>query len=161
MAGVGASGAIFGLFGVILVATRLHHSILDAQSRAIASQIGFLIVLNLVLGFSGFFNVDNFAHLGGLATGLWLGWIFPPSQVATLASIWQSPRWGRTASVTIAARFLGVVALVVVLGIGLMIGNDKWGKFRNPSGFGFGETVPRVMSVVAVQPGLDPGLGLG
>ena len=49
-AAVGASGAIFGLFGIVLVATRFHHAILDAQSRAIASQVGLLIVLNLVPG---------------------------------------------------------------------------------------------------------------
>ncbi len=159
VAGVGASGAIFGLFGVILVATRFHHSILDAQSRAIASQIGFLIVLNLVLGFSGFFNVDNFAHIGGLATGLWLGWIFPPSQVATLGSIWQSPRWGRTAGVTLGARLLGVLALIVVLGIGLMIGNDKWGKYQNPPGLGSSSAVPLPLVDSANPPGVDLRLG--
>ena len=153
IAGVGASGAIFGLFGIILVATRLHHPILDAQSRMIASQIGFLIVLNLVFGFSGFFNVDNFAHIGGLLTGLWLGWIFPPSQVATLASFWQSPRGGRPAGVALAARLLGVVALLVVLVIGLIVGNDHWGKYTDP--FASASTSHHALVVSAVPSRID------
>jgi membrane associated rhomboid family serine protease len=124
--GVGASGAIFGLFGVVLVATQLHHAILDAQSRMIASQVGFLIVLNLVLGFSGFFNVDNFAHLGGLAAGLWLALIIAPAQVPTLASLWQTPRGGGSGARVLAVRFLGVVALLAVLGAGIVVGTSRW-----------------------------------
>ena len=49
---VGASGAIFGLFGCLFVAGRLHNPILDRQSRGLAAQIGTLIVLNLVIGFT-------------------------------------------------------------------------------------------------------------
>jgi membrane associated rhomboid family serine protease len=124
---VGASGAIFGLFGVVLVATRLHHAVLDAQSRMIASQVGFLIVLNLVLGFSGVFNVDNFAHVGGLAAGLWLGLIIPPGQVPTLASLWQAPRGGASpASQATVTRLLGVGALVAVVGVAIAIGTSEW-----------------------------------
>jgi membrane associated rhomboid family serine protease len=123
---VGASGAIFGLFGVVLVATRLHHAILDAQSRAIASQVGFLIVLNLVLGFSGIFNVDNYAHVGGLLAGLWLAFVLPPGQVQTLASVWQAPRGTRSPAQAIAFRMVGVVALAaVVVGI-VAYGTSRW-----------------------------------
>jgi membrane associated rhomboid family serine protease len=124
--GVGASGAIFGLFGVILVATRFHHAILDAQSRAIASQIGFLIVLNLVLGFSGIFSVDNFAHVGGLLAGLWLGFVLSPSQVQTLASAWQSPRGTSTAAQAAVLRVVGVAALLAVIGGVVVYGTAKW-----------------------------------
>lgn len=123
---VGASGAIFGLFGVVLVATRLHHAILDTQSRMIASQVGFLIVLNLVLGFSGVFNVDNFAHLGGLLAGLWLALIIAPAQVPTLASLWQTPGGGAGRARGLALRLIGVGGLIVVLGAGLAVGTGKW-----------------------------------
>ncbi|HEX7490347.1 MAG TPA: rhomboid family intramembrane serine protease [Candidatus Limnocylindrales bacterium] len=124
--GVGASGAIFGLFGVILVATRFHHTVLDARSRAISSQIGLLIVLNLVIGFSGMMNVDNFAHIGGLLAGMWLALIFPPGQMPILASLWHSPGGGVSRGQTMAVRLLGSAALVAVLGAGLVVGTSKW-----------------------------------
>ena len=79
--GVGASGAIFGLFGVLLVASRVHNPVVDRRSRAILGQVGMLIVLNLVLGFGfgGGLNIDNAAHVGGLLGGLWLGLILLPA----------------------------------------------------------------------------------
>ncbi|MGD0247599.1 MAG: rhomboid family intramembrane serine protease [Candidatus Limnocylindrales bacterium] len=124
--GVGASGAIFGLFGVILVATRFHHTILDAQSRMIASQIGALIVINLVIGFSGVMNVDNFAHVGGLLAGMWLAFVFPPGQVPTLASLWQNPGGGASPVRTLALRLVGSAALVAVIGLGIAVGTSRW-----------------------------------
>ena len=123
---VGASGAIFGMFGVIVVATRFHHAILDNQSRAIAGQIVFLIVINLAIGFSGIFNVDNFAHVGGLIAGLWLGFVLPPTQVQTLASAWQGGRGDRSAVQTKALRLAGVVALVAVVAGVTAYGTSKW-----------------------------------
>jgi membrane associated rhomboid family serine protease len=125
---VGASGAIFGLFGIVLVATRFHHAVLDSQSRSIASQIGILIVLNLVLGFSGFFgNVDNFAHIGGLLAGVWLGLAMPPGRVPTLASMWQTPgAAARSPLEQLGLPVLGVVALVAVMIAGYFVGTSKW-----------------------------------
>jgi rhomboid protease GluP len=123
---VGASGAIFGLFGIVLIGTRFHHAVLDAQSRAVASQIGILIVLNLVIGFSGFFNIDNYAHVGGLVAGMWLGLVLPPVQVQTLASVWQAPRTSRSPVQTIALRFAGLAALAaVVVGV-VAYGTARW-----------------------------------
>ncbi len=125
-ASVGASGAIFGLFGIVLVATRYHHAVLDQQSRMIASQIGVLIVLNLVIGFSGALNIDNFAHVGGLLAGLWLALIIAPAQVPTLASLWQTPRRGGGRARVLAMRVFGVGALVAVLGAGIVVGTSRW-----------------------------------
>lgn len=127
---VGASGAIFGLFGILFVASRLHMPVLDRRGRAILGQIGMLIVINLIFGFVAFVAIDNFAHLGGLAAGLLLGVVFSPSSnVDTLASRWQ-PGTSRP----VARRFIGspaaTVLALVVLGVGmaagLVIGFNAW-----------------------------------
>ncbi len=117
---VGASGAVFGLFGLLLSAGRIHHPV-DKQSRALVSQLGMLIVINLLFGFA-VPRIDNAAHLGGLAAGLWLGVLIPPTRVQTLASLWQ--RGGEAGAVHVARVPLfasviafGVVAIVVVAGL--------------------------------------------
>lgn len=68
--GVGASGAIFGLLGawVAYNARRRQTAFGAANLRGALMLIG----LNLLLGFS-IPNIDNFAHLGGLAAGLATG----------------------------------------------------------------------------------------
>ncbi|QKJ17969.1 rhomboid family intramembrane serine protease [Microbacterium hominis] len=65
---VGASGAIFGLFGALLVIGR--H--LGANISGIAIVLG----INLILGFIPGFNVSWQAHVGGLVTGALVGLIF-------------------------------------------------------------------------------------
>jgi len=152
---VGASGAIFGLFGIVLVATRYHHAILDMQSRAIASQVGFLIVLNLVLGFSGVFgNVDNFAHIGGLVAGVWLALVMPPGRVPTLGSLWQAPGGGGGSQLQrLALPVLGVAALIAVLIAGYFVGTARWQA--DPLYRFYGSTTPHVVSAVPAPPPLD------
>ena len=74
---VGASGAIFGLFGTLLVFGYKYRRELPAHfQRSIRSGILPVIVLNLFLGFSIPF-IDNAAHIGGLATGALLAAILP------------------------------------------------------------------------------------
>jgi membrane associated rhomboid family serine protease len=144
-ASVGASGAIFGLFGVVLVATRYHHAVLDQQSRAVASQVGMLIVLNLILGFSGIFPVDNAAHVGGLLSGMWLALIIPPTKVQTLASGWQGLRSAaRGRGQVVGIRVLGVAALAAVIVAGVVVGTSQWNNPR-PQGTG---SVPHAVPVM-------------
>ena len=112
---VGASGAIFGLVGVILAGTRAHHPVLDRRARAIVPQLGMFVVINLVFGFLSTAGlIDNAAHIGGLIAGLWLGFIVPPGKAPTLRSAWQHPR-GETAQrspLLIAAGVIGFVGVV-------------------------------------------------
>lgn len=64
---VGASGAIFGLFGALIAATyRQRHTVMG---RAVFSQLVLLLAINLVIPFV-VPNVAWEAHLGGLAAGL-------------------------------------------------------------------------------------------
>lgn len=89
---VGASGAIFGLFGALFVSTRVYRPILARRARAITSQIGILIAFNLVLGFGLLGGaIDNAAHVGGLLAGGWLGLVLPPRGATTIAKLFQRP----------------------------------------------------------------------
>ena len=123
---VGASGAIFGLFGILLAAGRLHHPV-DRQSRALVGQLGMLILINLAFGFASGGSIDNAAHLGGLVTGLWLGALLVPTGVPTLSSLWDrssTPTAATTARAAKAPAYLsvvgiGVVAIVVAAGIAI------------------------------------------
>ncbi len=126
---VGASGAIFGLFGLVFAATYFHKPLLRAQARAITSQIGILIVLNLVIGFGigGFAQIDNAAHIGGLLVGGWLGFLIVPGGAATLASFWQRNETSterRSISGPV-MRLLGIVLLGIVL-VALLLMKPFW-----------------------------------
>lgn len=133
---VGASGAIFGLCGVLLAVSRVHKPILDRRGRALMSQIGVLVVINFVIGFGllgG--SVDNAAHVGGLLSGLWLGFVLPPVRATTLASYWQLPAQPGGAAVPTAAgdrrllgasRLLAVIALAAVIAAGVLVGRGTY-----------------------------------
>lgn len=121
---VGASGAIFGLVGLILAGTRAHHPMLDRRARAIVPQLGIFVLINLIFGFvsaGAGARIDNAAHVGGLIAGLWLGFVVPPGKAPTLRSAWQRPRGERAerSPLLVAA---GVVLLVGVVTAGLAAG---------------------------------------
>lgn len=69
--GVGASGAIFGLFGVLLalLTTRFF---LKEDRDAMIKSLGITIAMNVFYSFRA--GVDFAAHLGGLAGGLFVGY---------------------------------------------------------------------------------------
>jgi membrane associated rhomboid family serine protease len=63
---IGASGAIFGIFGATFVIAR------GRGFDAVASSIGIVLLINLALSF-GAANISLGGHLGGLAAGLICG----------------------------------------------------------------------------------------
>lgn len=76
----GASGAIFGLFGVLLIFGLKYRSTLPTQFRqALSKGILLTVGINLVIGFS-IPVVDNSAHLGGLISGAILASVIPYEQ---------------------------------------------------------------------------------
>lgn len=94
---VGASGAIFGLMGALLVAGK--------RLRYDVTMVMALVALNVVIGFVFSSGIDWRAHLGGLATG------------AAIAAVMVTPKGiSRPAPVEIA----GVVAIAVVV-LGLIV----------------------------------------
>ncbi|MDR2515503.1 MAG: rhomboid family intramembrane serine protease [Christensenellaceae bacterium] len=62
---VGASGAIFGLFGAFLYFRTRHRQVFN---QVFGMQLLAIIGANLVMGFLNA-GTDNFAHIGGLAGG--------------------------------------------------------------------------------------------
>lgn len=69
---VGASGAIFGLYGFFLASLLLKVFPPDFGKAFLASTLVF-VVFNLLMGFTG--GIDNAAHIGGLLSGFILGLI--------------------------------------------------------------------------------------
>jgi membrane associated rhomboid family serine protease len=73
----GASGAIFGLFGVLLVFSFRYRKTIPAFfSKALGKGILLTVGINLVIGFM-IPQVDNSAHLGGLIAGGLLATVVP------------------------------------------------------------------------------------
>ena len=71
---VGASGAIFGLFGALLVIGR--------HIGANILSIAVVLAINLAIGFIPGFNVSWQAHVGGLVVGALIGFIFTRTRAA-------------------------------------------------------------------------------
>jgi rhomboid protease GluP len=73
----GASGAIFGMYGVFLALLSTNY-IERGMRKGLLINIGIFVVYNLVYGgFKG--GIDNAAHIGGLVSGLLMGYAFMPS----------------------------------------------------------------------------------
>ncbi|PYS21047.1 MAG: hypothetical protein DMF72_18555 [Acidobacteria bacterium] len=99
----GASGALFGLVGVLFVfGVKYRRELPEGFKRAFGTGMLPIILLNLAIGFVGRGIIDNAAHLGGLLSG------------AALAAVVSYKRPGQPASVTIAWRIGQIVALLVV-----------------------------------------------
>jgi membrane associated rhomboid family serine protease len=131
--GVGASGAIFGLFGLLFAAQRIHRPILDRSSRSFSGQLGGLLAINLLFGLL-VDGIDNFAHIGGLLTGVWLAVLVAPTHVPTLRSLWlkAGPVPGTTvpafgAGGTLLVRLAGVVAMLAMFALLFALGVEAWG----------------------------------
>ena len=123
-AAAGASGAVFGLLGMAFVVSRRRHLMLGPQARAIVSQAGTLLVLNLVITFASP-RISWTGHLGGLLVGVVIGWLLVPSQAATMGSFWRTPGGGtleaQTPIAMRAATYL-LVAAALVAGTWVAVG---------------------------------------
>lgn len=112
----GASGAIFGLYGVFLAL--LTTSVVEAEvRRPLLSSIGAFVVYNLMFGLIG--NIDNAAHLGGLLSGVLVGY-----------GLWPGLRPG----VSLGRQQLLTAALTLglIVGAGLIYRHlpNHWGKYQ-------------------------------
>ena len=100
----GASGALFGLVGVLFVfGIKFRHELPDGFKRAFGTGLLPTILINLFIGYLGRGFIDNAAHLGGLVTG------------AAMALLVQYKRPGEKHDSAIAWRVLQIAALAVVV----------------------------------------------
>jgi rhomboid protease GluP len=82
--GVGASGAVFGLAGVLIVLLKSPLlPVPPGELRQLRRSVIYFAVLNFVLGagslfVGGIIRIDNMAHLGGFLCGLALGAVLAP-----------------------------------------------------------------------------------
>ncbi len=100
----GASGALFGLVGVLFVfGIKFRRELPEGFKRAFGTGMLPIIFINLVIGFVGRGFIDNAAHLGGLLSG------------AALALAVDYRRPGVRASITNTWRVFQLLALAVVV----------------------------------------------
>lgn len=66
---VGASGAIFGLFGALAGFAFVHRNTMREQFMAFMKDFGVILLINLVIGFV-IPSIDVSAHVGGLVAGM-------------------------------------------------------------------------------------------
>jgi rhomboid protease GluP len=79
--GIGASGAIFGVFGALAGFFLAHRDKIAAHSKAFMKDFAVVLGINLVLGLS-IPSIDVSAHIGGLIIGLIGGYV-----------ISKNPKW--------------------------------------------------------------------
>jgi membrane associated rhomboid family serine protease len=114
----GASGAIFGIIGLLFAVSRRHHAVLGREARSMMAGIGSYLVFLLIFTFV-MPRISWTGHLGGLIVGFVLGWLLPPTGVATLGSLWRSPtgdQLHRGMPVTLRLAVYAGVLVVLVIG---------------------------------------------
>jgi rhomboid protease GluP len=101
---VGASGALFGLVGVLFVfGIKFRNELPEGFKRAFGTGLMPIILLNLFIGYIGRGFIDNAAHLGGLAAG------------AGMALVVQYRRPGDSQGNAIVWRVLQVASLGILV----------------------------------------------
>ncbi|MBN1312456.1 MAG: rhomboid family intramembrane serine protease, partial [Anaerolineae bacterium] len=110
---IGASGALFGLIGALVPMLYLNRKIF-ANTRQQIANIIIVIGLNLFYGFSAG-GIDNWAHIGGLVSGLALAWPTAPRYVLRLSTM-DTVRLDDESSISIA----WLVYSLSALGLGLL-----------------------------------------
>lgn len=102
---IGASGALFGLFGAWLYAAYRQRG--SAAGKAMFNQLGAILLLNMALPFF-IRNIDWHGHLGGLFTGVAIAFLWE-----RLASGRRNARVKRT--IIAFAVLVVIMAIVIVL----------------------------------------------
>jgi len=121
----GASGAIFGLVGLLFVVSRRHHAVLGREARMMVAGIGGFVVYLLIFTFL-VPGISWTGHIGGLLVGAVLGFLLPPTGVATLSGMWRTPSGEELhASMPRVLRAVVYVGVAAVLAVGSFVAVDR------------------------------------
>jgi rhomboid protease GluP len=82
---VGASGAIFGLVGAMLVHLYRHRKLFGERGRRRLIDVAVIAGINLLIGLNP--GIDNWGHLGGLIGGVVLAWLIGPIYTVSIEQI--------------------------------------------------------------------------
>lgn len=121
---LGASGAIFGVVGLLFVVSRRHHAVLGGEARSRVAGIGGYLVFLLIFTFL-VPNISWTGHIGGMLVGATLGFLLPPTGVETLSGMWRSPTGERLMGAmprSLRAAVYGGVGVLLVIGSYLAVG---------------------------------------
>jgi rhomboid protease GluP len=79
----GASTAIFGLLGALIVYFYKHRKEMGESSRARLTNLGMTLLVNVAISITPGSNIDFWGHFGGFIGGLILAWFLAPRYAAT------------------------------------------------------------------------------
>lgn len=115
---VGASGAVFGIFGAFGMYLLLNRRLLGQVGRQQLTSIGVIVGINVVFGLS-VSGVDNAAHIGGLITGALVAFLVAPRErlVASTSpfSFVGTPRMTLQTGQQPVSRLVGAVVVIAVI----------------------------------------------
>lgn len=84
----GASGALFGLMGVLFIfGIKYRHELPEGLKRAFGTGLLPTLLINLFIGYVARGFIDNAAHLGGLVSGMGLALVVGYKRPGTSASV--------------------------------------------------------------------------
>ena len=117
---VGASGAVFALFGAEAAHLYTNWRVMGASAPARLRQVIMLAVLNFTVGFignatgGGIYNIDNWAHIGGFAGGALLAYLIGPRYGVVISND------RKQINIHDARPFNGQIATTIYFGAGLL-----------------------------------------
>lgn len=114
---VGASGAIFGLVGAMLVYLYRHRVLFGERGKRYLRDIVLVAGINLLLGLRS--GIDNWGHVGGFICGIVLAWLIGPIYEVVRTSLDQAMI--SDTNPLNAGRWLAIFAIVLALVAGTMV----------------------------------------
>lgn len=131
---IGASGALFGLAGIAVVAG--FKSDTSYYMRGISVSLIPMVIFNIVYGFIPGSHINNAAHLGGFATGVLLGYLIPVNFYSAYLSpvdllrqlfskqVWTNPWFRKQREESLWAIAALTIIFIFILSFVLLVASD-------------------------------------